>query len=227
MVIRKITNKDDYKASLVSAVAFEYGFDYIKERDDAIAALNASEENNADAEEKSGDKPAQYAEKLPADDVPNVTWGAFDENDVCFSAVCVPPYSVRFDGTYQLMGGIGGVSSLPHYRRRGGIRECMRSALRDMYDNGFSLSYLYPFSRAYYRKFGYENGMETRTYTLQFSAIRRYNVGGSIEMLLPGDESSALTEIYTRFYSDYNYSVVRREYDGSLSKRNTVSEKRY
>ena len=73
------------------------------------------------------------------------------------STFTVSDFTVQFDGSPCQLGGIGGVATLPQYRRRGGIRACFREALPDMYGSGYDFSYLYPFSTAYYRKFGYEN----------------------------------------------------------------------
>ena len=86
-------------------------------------------------------------------------WAAFDESSgEMMSSFIINDYTVRFDGHACKMGGIGGVATLPQYRRRGGIRGCFQEALPDMYASGYDLSYLYPFSTAYYRKFGYECG---------------------------------------------------------------------
>lgn len=83
-------------------------------------------------------------------------WAAFDEESgEMMSTVYVTDYRVQFDGDRYKMGGIGGVASLPQYRRAGGIRACFQKALPILYREGYVFSYLYPFSTAYYRKFGY------------------------------------------------------------------------
>ena len=85
-------------------------------------------------------------------------WAAFDEESgEMMSTVYVTDYRVQFDGGRYKMGGIGGVASLPQYRRAGGIRACFQKALPILYREGYVFSYLYPFSTAYYRKFGYES----------------------------------------------------------------------
>ena len=74
-------------------------------------------------------------------------WAAFEDDDrTMMSTFTVIPYRARFDGHDMLMMGVGGVSTLPQYRRRGGIRACFESALPDMYAQGAAFSYLYPFS---------------------------------------------------------------------------------
>lgn len=98
-----------------------------------------------------------YAEcpaKLEGDDADH--WVAVNEGGEIMSTFTISDYTVRFDGGACRMGGIGGVATLPQYRRMGGIRGCFQEALPDMYRSGYEFSYLYPFSTGYYRKFGYE-----------------------------------------------------------------------
>lgn len=83
-------------------------------------------------------------------------WAAYTDDGEMMSNFCVPAYDINFDGHSCRMAGIGGVATLPQYRRQGGIRACFNAALPDMYEKGFDFSYLFPFSTAYYRKFGYE-----------------------------------------------------------------------
>lgn len=100
-------------------------------------------------------------EKMPgsepfiASDEGITTWAAFDGDNMA-STLSETAFQVRFDGQICQMGGMGGAATLPQYRRRGGIRGCFEASLRDQYDKGYDFSYLYPFSTAYYRKYGYE-----------------------------------------------------------------------
>lgn len=83
-------------------------------------------------------------------------WVALSEEGEIMSTFTISDFPVFFDGHTCKMGGIGGVATLPQYRRMGGIRGCFQEALPDMYRGGYDFSYLYPFSTGYYRKFGYE-----------------------------------------------------------------------
>ncbi len=84
-------------------------------------------------------------------------FAAFEDDDkTMMSTLSVTDYTVNLDGSDCKMGGMGGAATLPQFRRRGGIRGCFEKALPWMYASGHDLSYLYPFSTAYYRKFGYE-----------------------------------------------------------------------
>ena len=84
-------------------------------------------------------------------------WGAFSEDGELMSSLSVTPFSIRFDGSACSMAGVGAVQTLPPYRRRGGVAACFQKALPSLYADGFTFSYLYPFSTAFYRRFGYES----------------------------------------------------------------------
>ncbi|HHX41625.1 MAG TPA: GNAT family N-acetyltransferase [Armatimonadetes bacterium] len=62
------------------------------------------------------------------------------------------------------LGAVGGVATLPDYRGRGYAGELMRAVVRRMQELGLAASALWPFSYAYYRKFGWDFGCEHRAY---------------------------------------------------------------
>lgn len=220
MKVRALRANEMYKASAISAVAFEWGMDYLKEK--------AEQEAMTDAEIAEKEKIEIPEDPMPGELFSRKIWAAMDdEENTVYGTVTVPVYTVRFDGHPCVMGGIGGVSTLPPYRRCGAIRECMRTALKDMNENGFEFSYLYPFSYAYYRKFGYENSAEVRQWDVKFTGLKKYGAPGSVEMLLPGSDFSVLTELYNKKYADYNLSVIRREFDGELKEKSLLEDKRY
>ena len=87
---------------------------------------------------------------------PNTHWAAFSDDGEMMSTFTVSDYTIGFDGHACLMGGIGGVATLPEYRRHGAVRRCFEAALPDLYARGYEFSFLYPFSTVFYRQFGYE-----------------------------------------------------------------------
>lgn len=109
-------------------------------------------------------------------------WAAFDDDGEMMSNITIPDYTVFFDGHSCKMGGIGGVATLPQYRRRGGIRACFHAALPDMYDNGYAFSFLFPFSTAYYRKFGYECCVQKYHWTIDPRQLVPPQVAGSFRL---------------------------------------------
>lgn len=98
-------------------------------------------------------------------------WAAFSDQGDMMSTLTVSDFRIHFDGNACLMGGIGGVATLPQYRRMGGIRGCFAAMLPDLYAKGYDFSYLYPFSTAYYRKFGYESCVQKYVWTVDLAQL--------------------------------------------------------
>lgn len=201
MYARKLKPEEQYLSRRNMAVAFEGEFDPEKELE-----KSKTEEQDPRADH----------------------WGAFAgvQEDPIASLV-MNKYRCRFDGHTVKMGGVGGVASLPPCRRGGAVRACLQASLRDLYDEGFMLSALYPFSTAFYRKFGYENGQLCTLWTLPLADLNVPDVGGRVRQIFPGDDLSPLLTVYSSVYGDCNLSVVREVYDESLTKDNLLEQKRY
>lgn len=200
VIARKLAPEEQYLSRRNMAVAFEGEFDFPEEMEKAKT-----------------EKADPHADH----------WGAFPEGETAPAASLVMnKFDVRFDGNIVKMGGVGGVATLPAYRRGGAIRHCMRASFRDLYDSGFLLSALYPFNAAFYRQFGFENGGLAHLWTIALSDLNLPDVGGRVRQLFPGDDFSPLLQIYDSFYKNVNLSVVRKEYDPELQKANFLSQKR-
>lgn len=83
-------------------------------------------------------------------------WGAFNESNKLMACIVVSHFTTRIGTAVYKMAGIGGVACLPEFRRTGAIRAIFEAIFDDIDQQGFALSGLYPFSHAFYRKFGYE-----------------------------------------------------------------------
>lgn len=153
-------------------------------------------------------------------------WISEDGDDFC-GCIGVLPAKVRFDGHIVGMSGIGGVATLPQHRRKGAIRVCMNAALKDMRERGDVFSVLYPFSRAYYRQFGYEDGATVNMWTVQLSAIRLPDAGGSLRLIMPGDDMACVHQVYRTCAENWNLSFEESRFLHSLEKRNWMKDKRY
>lgn len=168
MIVRKIRPGEYKRCQQLCALAFEY------EMKDAALSPEALLQKVVDHPQSMQDLhwDSQYA--------------AFEDDDATMTAtMTVVPWTASFDGHPVQMGGIGGVASLPPYRRNGGIRGCFGAALKDMYDSGTLLSYLYPFSTAFYRKFGYELGCDRTRWRLKLSGMPSVELSGSWRMSEP------------------------------------------
>lgn len=202
MQARKLRPEELWRSRLNMAVAFEGDFDWEKE----------IEKSKADQDEPGTD-----------------SWGAFLDGETapCASLV-MSHYQVQFDGHTVGLGGVGGVASLPASRRGGAVRACMRAALEDLYAHGDVLSALYPFSTGYYRKFGYENSVESCLWAVPLQDLPQQDVGGRVRQVFPGEDVSPLLEVYDAFYKGCNLAplgggVFRKELEG----KNLLAEKRY
>ena len=119
-------------------------------------------------------------------------WAAFeDDNETMMSTLSVSDYQIQFDGHSCKMGGIGGVATPPAYRRRGGIRGCFQVALPQMFADGYDFSYLYPFSTAYYRKFGYETCVQKFRWTVDLALLNPPAAAGFFRM---ADKNAPMAE---------------------------------
>lgn len=112
-------------------------------------------------------------------------WAAYDDSGDMMSTFTISDYAVRFDGNVCKMGGVGGVATLPQYRRRGGIRACFEAALPDLYARGYAFSYLYPFSTGYYRKFGFESCVQKYEWEVSLSLLSPPRMGGHFRLAEP------------------------------------------
>ena len=153
----------------------------------------------------------ERTEEEKREDARNRCFGTFlDDDETICGVVNSREYLCRFDGGTYKLGGVGGVSTLPQYRRGGVIRACMTASLKDMYANDFGpFAFLYPFSMQYYRKFGFEAGAPEYRWSVPFTAMKPQDVGGHVEQIFPGGDFIPLLTVYNTFYADHNLSAVR------------------
>ena len=157
-------------------------------------------------------------------------WAAFEEDDkTMMSYFIAQPFPVVFDGQTYDMRGIGGVATLPQYRKSGGIRKCFEAALPSMYQDGVAFSYLYPFSSVYYRKFGYEMGCEKLQYHVKLSHLKPFAVNGKCSLVEPGNFMlEEIKEIYRVWQKKYNMMIANEDYEYAwVEKSNPVKDQEF
>lgn len=153
-------------------------------------------------------------EKGPAqeDDARIRHWGAFSEEGELMSSLSVTPFDMRFDGAACPMAGVGAVQTLPPFRRRGGIAACFARVLPQLYDEGFVFSYLYPFSTAFYRRFGYESCVTQLRCRLDLSLLRAAPEGFSFRLAAKeAPLSEAIRAVDRAWEARWNMEVLRGE----------------
>jgi predicted acetyltransferase len=111
----------------------------------------------------------------------------------------------------------------------GGIRACFNAALVNMYDNGAAFSYLYPFSTAYYRKFGYEMCCERIRYQLKLSDIRTFALEGNCQLAEQGNlMAEEIKKVYEVWQNKYNMMVINEDWEYAwTSKSNPVKDQAF
>ena len=137
--------------------------------------------------------------------------GYFNEENVLTACMELPEYTVRYEGGFVGMTGLGGVASLPEYRRGGAIRQIVYAALRQMYEEKKAFSSLYPFSHAFYRQFGYELCQLSPEYELPIEALSHFCCETPVRMLQPGEGLEQLQAVYDAFFCGCNLPAQRQE----------------
>ncbi|MGE7090986.1 GNAT family N-acetyltransferase [Lysinibacillus sp. NPDC048646] len=95
----------------------------------------------------------------------STTLGAYD-GDKVVGQLFILPLNMTVHGENYKMGGIGFVATYPEYRQQGIIKKLMLQALKEMRQNGQSISVLAPFSVSFYRYFGWELFFEKLHYSI-------------------------------------------------------------
>lgn len=118
------------------------------------------------------------------------------------------------DGNPVKCGGIGDVGSYPEYRRMGNITRLFDAAFNEMYKNDYVISYLYPFSHPYYRKFGYEicRRKDIISFKTEEIAYKKDDIYARQHVIDSEDDLSAdIKKIYYQYAKDMNFMVKRKD----------------
>ncbi len=113
--------------------------------------------------------------------------------------------------------GIGGVATLPEYRRCGAVRALFREMEKLMPEQGRSIGFLYPFSVAYYEKFGYTPVTHPFTLTAAFHDMQKFDRCCDVT-LFEGENTEELLDTYNRCAKTCNLMALRENADLFSSK---------
>lgn len=198
MIVRKIRPEELKRTKELFAAAFDVSYDNDKTPEEVYEAACRSPRGREDAR-------------------PLEKYAAFEDDDrTMTSCISVLHYPVQFDGSHVEMAGVGEVSSLPQYRRKGGVRACFEALLPDLYHEGVVFSCLYPFSTSYYRKFGYEMNAQSCIYEWKLAHIPQWNTKGHC-MLVDSENALRLLPDVQRIYGvwqeRYNFMVCNEEWE--------------
>ncbi|MDD4368144.1 MAG: GNAT family N-acetyltransferase [Oscillospiraceae bacterium] len=196
MYVRKINSLAEYaRTQEVFCIAFEVKLDPAVLSPERLARTTANPQNR---EER------YWGER----------WAAFTDDGEMMGYIGGFPAPVRFDGQETTCTCIGGVSCLPQYRRQGVVAGCLRQHLNDSYQAGHVFSYLYPFSTAFYRQFGYELAAQGVDWSLEVASIPAYPEAQGTVVLIQGKaEWPAIRQVYDQSLADYNMARLRQADD--------------
>ncbi|MFB4162519.1 enhanced intracellular survival protein Eis [Alteribacillus sp. JSM 102045] len=142
---------------------------------------------------------------------PENTWVAA-EGDSILSKLNILPTDVFVGGRKMKMGGVSGVATWPESRRNGLVKQLLEASLKDMHDRGHVLSFLYPFSIGFYRKFGWELFCDSLKWNLKKDQLPEK---GGIEKgriaRVTLEDWSRINKVYQAFAANYNGAVDRSE----------------
>lgn len=122
-----------------------------------------------------------------------------EEDGRALAAVAAFPMRQNVRGVLHDMAGVASVSSHPAARRRGFVRELLGRLLRQMSDQGCTVSALYPFRPSFYGRLGFVGLPRARTATFApegLAHLLRADLPGEVERLTMReafDDYNALT----------------------------------
>lgn len=140
---------------------------------------------------------------------PETCRAAFDDQGHMTACLELFDFQVWFDGGLVGMGGIGGVASLPVYRRGGYVRGLFQQIYAEQRARGDVFSYLFPFSHPYYRRLGYEQCCIAREVTLPLDDLLAFAGPGHAELYLPEASLEPIQSVYNAYASRYNLMADR------------------
>ncbi|MBT2215320.1 GNAT family N-acetyltransferase [Virgibacillus dakarensis] len=140
----------------------------------------------------------------------HMIWG-WMEDDRLAAKLHLIPLSCYINGNAFSMGGISAVATWPEYRRQGMVKHLLYHALTYMRENGQSLSFLHPFSFAFYRKYGWEYAFTEQHYAIPLEKLKKKwsPIEGYVRRIQP--DIPLLHRIYTEYAKVYNGMLVRDE----------------
>ncbi|MFD1363563.1 GNAT family N-acetyltransferase [Lentibacillus salinarum] len=137
----------------------------------------------------------------------HIIWGLMDDDRLAAKLHLIP-LACYINGKTFDMGGISSVATWPEYRRQGAVKQLLYYALKHMRTNGQTLSFLHPFSFAFYRKYGWEHTFSQKTYTMPIDRLKReWGAKGYVRRM--NDDIPALDSIYTAYAKQFNGTLVR------------------
>lgn len=131
------------------------------------------------------------------------------DGELMSSLLCCPE-PVMVNGGAVTHTSTGAVGTLPECRNKGCAGAMMAECVRLLRRQDICLSSLWPFSYEYYRKFGWEVGAESRSYSAQGSVFAQFGDPGNARGATRSD-AEQVKSVYNRFMRGHNCLTLRGE----------------
>jgi len=193
-----------------------------------IRRLRPDEDGKLDAVQSLAFNFSCDIEKSAEGELEEEVYGAFlGDGETLTAAVFTPEYNSYFCGKAFCSVGIGGVASLPEYRRMGAVREIFHEIFRLAPERGWVTSILYPFSCDYYRQYGYEKILMHREVKVPASALGKFprNTDAALYQKGGAVKKADLLAVYNEFASRFNVMFRRDEETEAWSEKPHSSQK--
>lgn len=139
-------------------------------------------------------------------------WGVFDDGgETMMAAGSVNTRLTRFGGKYLRTLAVGGLGTLPEYRRQGCVRFLFEEAFKLAPERGWVVSLLHPFSFSYYRKFGYEKIADHKILEFPMAALACFERRSDFKRLDSEDRLGDALNVFERFGANRN--ILFKRYD--------------
>ncbi|SDC63794.1 Predicted acetyltransferase [Paenibacillus sp. UNCCL117] len=138
------------------------------------------------------------------------TWGYFVEDRLA-AKLTVLELETWIHGKAYGMGGIASVATWPEYRRQGMVGKLLSRALQAMKERGQDLSFLAPFSYAFYRKYGWEASIDYIRYELPAGRLPKPDLREGSRVARIEADAAELNPIYAAYAQRFNGMLKRTE----------------
>lgn len=142
---------------------------------------------------------------------PSIAWGVFDGARLVAAAAVHSLHVTWGDHNDAPLGGVAGVACTASERGQGHVGRLLERLLIQMRESGQYLSGLYPFSFAFYRRYGWDWVGERRKYEMPTSQIPSFIEGRQIRTFDGPDALETIKPVYAAFARRYRGVTTRED----------------
>ena len=131
-----------------------------------------------------------------------------DEDNDIVSSLQLNQYKIKLNNKYYDTSYVVGVSTLPHVRGKGYMKNIMEFMLRELYNKGQLISILMPIDYRLYRKYGYEHCYDQIEYNIDIDSLKSFKSNGTMKKATSMDLDD-FVEIHNSFSDNINGNIKR------------------